>query len=582
VSCSVWSNENLRSEGNLIYATAYGADNEPSGILRTGAQQPFGVQGLTAIRNGQLVRLVLGTQNPLWGQPGRFASYMPTYTMPAVNQGGQVQAWETRRRRRMKTRAVAPAAASPQQIKDGLGRLEALAGAVDDLLGVLANGGGEMLLGDLSFIAQEGLPCPSQGTLPGMVCHVAKLVSAGRPVIAKSFGVEMVFDPTVATPSYYRDASGSNRPFDLGDAGTLGAVARRQASGPHSAHPSMPSTRRIQRGPMPYRRGAARGGIVRPASSRPRPSARGRISTAAMGPTGPRARSASTAAGMPLMPRGRGATLPRPRPPGIISPGLLRPSDEFRPRGGMLRPGMPGYPLRPGMPGYGRPIAAGMPGGAGVPGYPYFPPAPTMPYPGQLAPAPLFPFVQPKPSATQIPVPVPPLPPRGPADMERFMRETNAYLQATTNRDVAIAKEIARGAIPVPPGYVPPGYVPPGGVPPGYPPGAVPPYPGAPGAMPPGMPGLPPGAVLPMKKEAAGSGAPMSPTGGGGGGGGGDMPAPAPSPAPSMAPMAQENEEGEMEYFPPGEAPEDEEALITEEAAVQSNEDLFSGWLGYP
>jgi len=308
----------------MIRIAAFGADNEPSQILRTGATMPFGTQGIAAIRKGQIVNMVLGTQ---FAHRGPFMRTRPTYSMPTTGTGGRRMP-----RHRAKVAQVAPGT-TQQQMKDAMSAFGAMSFQVDSLLDAIVRG----QLGGVS------VPCATQGSLPGVVCRVAEILQAGKPAIARAYGVTMVFSPTVATPSYYRDASGAARPFELGGYSVLGAARprtsavsprqiRRVSQARMTARVQGRAAARGARSPVPPRGGRVRG--LPPTARGGRRHGRGGAMIPGMLPGVP---EAAGLPGMPGMPGAVPGVAPPVTPSGVPIPGAL-PLSAFIGPSGFIEP----------------------------------------------------------------------------------------------------------------------------------------------------------------------------------------------------------------------------------------------------
>lgn len=210
---------------------------DPNLTLRTGVVTPFGIRGIQAVQSGDLIRAL-----------SERTSLIARSASPKVI-------------------ARAPGMA-PAQAKGAARALGHFASAAQGLAASMrAYGSGDMLLGGDRFVSVPGLPCPSQGTLAGMVCTAAKILAAGRPVVTRFGGLTVVIPPpggmppgvdrieVTATPS-----KGLSSPFEGGELGRVGRTRARAARG----------LRRERAGRLPRsarRRG--RGARVRPATVPP-------------------------------------------------------------------------------------------------------------------------------------------------------------------------------------------------------------------------------------------------------------------------------------------------------------------------
>lgn len=172
--------------------------------MRTGVMFPFGAQGIRALNNGRFVTALERVQHSRIVKRPKAQHPRPAVTNvePGVPQ---------------------------KQLQDAYHALEKFGAAAY----ALADSG--VALGDDRLLSTDSrINCPSEGTVPGGLCKVAKILSAGRPAFARWAGLTVRFDPSVnynATGTF--SLNGGAGPFGnggLGDSfGMLGRVTRAAA-----------------------------------------------------------------------------------------------------------------------------------------------------------------------------------------------------------------------------------------------------------------------------------------------------------------------------------------------------------------
>jgi hypothetical protein len=451
----------------MITISSIAAGDVPSVVLRTGAVIPFGAGGIRAVEQGTVAKAIAATTRP--------------FLAPKMNA--------------THTRQVVGAtpSATVNNLKDAYAIGEQLSRRVDDIL-----------LGGLGDTAEATQSCPSEGTVGGLACHVARLIQAGQPVIAKAYGIALAFQPL---QSYYRDAVTTANPFELGGPGIgLGAVRRRPepVSLRHRRH-AAPTPLRHRRGRPIVAPGLRRrrGAVVTPPRRPP-----------AGGPIVP-----TTPSGAPLTPPRVPPAPPPIAPGGAMMPGLptappsglppapIAPLPTAPPPGVTCPPGFSWNGVRcVGAPGAtapaGRPIIASLipgtlPSMPGVPGMPPGVPRPPGPPPSGF---------MPPPAGVSCP----------PGWGWNGVRCISAGPAAPPPPGSIVATPGGGAPFPIPP--TAPGGMPIPGMPP-FPPGF------GPGGFPPGFPGsFPPGGFPPPGAGAQPPTGGGGPSGGGGDGGGGQQP----------------------------------------------------------
>jgi hypothetical protein len=310
----------------MITMKGVGSGLDPSLVLRTGAIIPFGSRGIRLVREGQVVHQV-------------------------ERLGGRLK------QRRFEVHAVsAPPGATGAHVQAAKAAAAKMAQAAGRIADAMEAG---MLGDDQQLNVPHAVPCPSVGTLPGVLCETAKLFIQGRPVIGSFYGVRVAVTPVYHYPgskAYAVPPGGLADPFDDGLGDALGrarsVTARRKAAGGVFRSERGGRGRRVARG---RGRGISRGRRIRgrggaisvtPISQETKPPV---MPTPPLPGTEPAAVPGATQPVMPtpgslspLTPSAPGGmfTTPMNIPPGAAY--VPPPGGAWAPTGPSMRPGMPG------------------------------------------------------------------------------------------------------------------------------------------------------------------------------------------------------------------------------------------------